>query len=414
MTEHSAVDEVEAFDPSSLQDGLLRHVTDVHERLARAREQGPVMLSNPFVETASPNLKPADVTVLGYREAQEALSDSERFSNEIYELIMGPVMGRTLLQMDGAEHRANRALVSPAFRQRLLARWETELVQLVVDELIDAFAPRGHADLVREFTFAFPVQVIARMLGLPRRDYPRFQRLSIELLNVVYDWDRGMAASRSLGEYLGTVLAERRREPADDLISELASAEIDGEKLTDDEIYGFVRLMLPAGVETTYRSSGNLLVALLTDRASLDRVMADRSLVPNAIEEGLRWEPPITSLVRHARRDTTLGGVQIEAGMNVNVSVASANRDPARYDDPDRFVFDRTNINHLTFGYGPHLCLGMHLARMETRVAINALFDRLPNLRLDPDAEPPQITGVAFRSPASLQVRFDRQLDGRR
>jgi cytochrome P450 len=407
MTEHGAIDEVEAFDPGELQDGLLRHVTDVHERLKRAREQGPVMLSNPFVETASPNLKPADVTVLGYHEAQEALSDSERFTNQIYELIMGPVMGRTLLQMDGPEHRANRALVSPAFRQRLLARWETELVQVVVDELIDSFAPRGHADLVREFTFAFPVQVIARMLGLPRSDYPRFQRLSIELLNVVYDWDRGMAASHALGDYLGNILTERRKEPADDLISELATAEIDGEKLTDEEIFAFVRLMLPAGVETTYRSSGNLLVALLTEPAVLDRVTADRSLLPNAIEEGLRWEPPITSLVRHARCDTTLGGVEIDAGMNVNVSVASANRDPARYDDPDRFVVDRTNINHLTFGYGAHLCLGMHLARMETRVALDALFDRLPNLRLDPGSEPPQITGVAFRSPASLQVLFD-------
>jgi cytochrome P450 len=407
MTEHGALDEVEAFDPGELQDGLLRHVTDVHERLKRAREQGPVMLSNPFVETASPNLKPADVTVLGYHEAQEALSDYERFSNEIYELIMGPVMGRTLLQMDGPEHRANRALVSPAFRQKLLARWEAELVQVVVDELIDSFAPRGHADLVREFTFAFPVQVIARMLGMPRSDYPHFQRLSIELLNVVYNWDVGMAASKALGEYLANILAERRKAPADDLISELATAEIDGEKLTDEEIYAFIRLMLPAGVETTYRSSGNLLVALLTEPTNLEQVIADRSLLPNAIEEGLRWEPPITSLVRHARVDTTLGGVEIDKGMNVNVSVASANRDPARYDDPDRFVLGRTNINHLTFGYGAHLCLGMHLARMETRVALNALFDRLPNLRLNPDADPPQITGVAFRSPASLQVLFD-------
>src|SRR4051812_1164261 len=223
MTE---LNDVEAFEPDSLQDGLLLHVTDVHERLAQARERGRVMLGNPFAETHAPNMKPADMTVLGFAEAEQVLTDPETFSNGIYELIMGPVMGRTLLQMDGPEHRANRALVSPAFRQRLLARWETELVQVVVDELIDSFAPRGHADLVREFTFAFPVQVIARMLGLPRRDYPRFQRLSIELLNVVYDWDRGMAASHSLGTYLAAILAERRRNPADDLISELATAEI--------------------------------------------------------------------------------------------------------------------------------------------------------------------------------------------
>src|SRR4051794_1618307 len=178
MTDAGTADSVETFDPSSLQDGLLMHITDVHERLAAAREQhGPVMLATPFVETHAPNTKPADVTVLGYDEAEQVLSDPETYSTEIYELIMGPVMGRTLLQMDGPEHRANRALVSPAFRTKLLQRWETELVQVVVDELIDSFVDRGRADLVREFTFAFPVQVIARLLGLPRGDYPRFQRL---------------------------------------------------------------------------------------------------------------------------------------------------------------------------------------------------------------------------------------------
>ena len=406
MTDAHAVDDVETFDPDSLQDGLLMHITDVHERLAEARERGPVMLGNPFVETTAPNIKPADVTVLGYDAAEQVLTDPETFSSEIYEMIMGPVMGRTLLQMDGPEHRANRALVSPAFRTKLLQRWETELVKVVCDELIDSFAGRGRADLVREFTFAFPVQVIARLLGLPRRDYPRFQRLSIEQINVVYDWDRGIAAARDLGEYLAGVLAERRRQPSDDLISELATVEIDGSTLTDEEIFAFIRLMLPAGVETTYRSSGNLLVALLTRPENLERVVANRPQLPRAIEEALRWEPPITAIVRRAIRDTSLGGVDIDAGMNVNISVASANRDPARYPHPDEFDLERKNISHLTFGHGPHVCLGMHLARMETRVALNALFDRLPGLRLDPDAEPPKITGVAFRSPAALPVLF--------
>lgn len=407
MTDAHTIDEVEAFDPDSLQDGLLMHVTDVHERLAAARERGPVMLGNPFVETTAPNIKPADVTVLSYDAAEQVLTDPETYSSEIYEMIMGPVMGRTLLQMDGAEHRANRVLVSPAFRSKLLKRWETELVQVVVDELIDAFADRGRADLVREFTFAFPVQVIARLLGLPRADYPRFQRLSIQLLNVVYDWDTGIAAAHDLGEYLAGILAERRREPSDDLISELATVEVDGSTLTDEEIFAFIRLMLPAGVETTYRSSGNLLVALLTKPENLEQVVANRPQLPRAIEEALRWEPPITSIVRRAIRDTTLAGVDISAGMNVNISVASANRDPARYANPDVFDLDRKNIQHLTFGHGPHVCLGMHLARMETRVALNALFDRLPELRLDPDADPPRIAGVAFRSPAALPVLFD-------
>src|SRR5579884_2060825 len=381
-------------------------VENVHERLREARAKNRVMVGNPFSETASQTLGVAGVTVLGYDECQMVLTHPDTFSSSIYEHIMGPVMGRTLLELQGAEHRASRALVSPSFRTTLLERWRSELVQVVVDELIDRFAPRGRAELVREFTFAFPVQVIARIMGLPRADYPRFQRLSIELLNVVYDWERGIAASAALKKYLGGILAQRRQAPQDDLISTLAESEIDGERLSDDEIFAFLLLILPAGVETTYRASGNLLVALLTEPALLEAVRADHGLVRSALEEALRWEPPITSVMRVAARDCELGGIKIPAGTNVNVSVASANRDPTRYPDPDSFDFTRKNIAHLTFGGGPHLCLGMHLARMEATVAITALLDRLPDLRLDPKAPKPRIVGVAFRSPLALPVEF--------
>ncbi|WP_082951872.1 cytochrome P450 [Mycobacterium sp. 852002-51057_SCH5723018] len=430
----------EEFDPAEMQGGLLMHVENVHERLREARERHRVMPGNPFAEINSGQVGELGVTVLGYDECQTVLTHPDTFSSSIYEQIMGPVMGRTLLELQGAEHRAGRALVSPSFRTTLLERWRTDLVEVVVHELIDRFAPRGRAELVREFTFAFPVQVIARIMGLPRQDYLRFQRLSIELLNVVYDWERGLAASRSLKAYLGEVLAERRRRPQDDLISTLAESEIDGARLTDDEIFAFLLLILPAGVETTYRASGNLLVALLTEPAPatmqseamrsganapapatmqseamrrsganaplLDALRADRAGLRGAFEEALRWEPPITTVVRTAVDDCELAGVAIPAGTHVSVSVAAANRDPARYDDPDRFDPTRKNIAHLTFGGGPHLCLGMHLARMEGAVAINALLDRLPDLRLDPTAAAPRVSGVAFRSPAALPVEF--------
>ncbi|MDT5056350.1 MAG: hypothetical protein QOF66_4716 [Mycobacterium sp.] len=403
MTSPAPLDE---FDPAELQDGLLMAVENVHERLAQAREEHRVMQGGPFAETSTGTLRADGVTALGYDECRTVLTDSETFSSSIYEHIMGPVMGRTLLEKEGAEHHASRALVSPAFRAKLMERWRSELVEVVVHELIDRFAGRGHADLVREFTFAFPVQVIARLMGLPRSDYVRFQRLSIELLNVVYDWDRGIAASASLKEYFGKVLAERRRDPQDDLISELAESEIDGERLTDVEIFAFLLLILPAGVETTYRASGNLLVALLTAPELMGAVRADRGMVGGAIEEALRWEPPISTVVRVAARDCELGGMAIPAGTSVSVSVAAANRDPLHYPDPDRFDAGRTNIAHLTFGAGPHVCLGMHLARMESAVAINALLDRLPDLRLDSTAPPPTVTGVAFRSPPTLPVEF--------
>jgi cytochrome P450 len=397
---------LDGFDPAELQDGLLMAVENVHERLREARDRHSVMLGNPFAETSGQKVDVAGVTVLSYDECHTVLTDADRFSSSIYQQVMGPVMGRTLLEQEGAEHHASRALVSPSFRAKLLERWRSELVEVVVHELIDRFAPRARADLVREFTFAFPVQVIARLMGLPREDYVRFQRLSIELLSVVYDWDTGIAASATLKEYFAEILAERRRDPQDDLISTLAQSELDGVRLSDDEIFTFLLLILPAGVETTYRASGNLLVAMLTEPALLQTLRADRAMLRGAIEEALRWEPPISTVVRVATRDCELGGIPIPSGTNVSVSVAAANRDPKRYPDPDRFDPTRTNIAHLTFGAGPHLCLGMHLARMETAVAIDALLDRLPDLRLDPTAPKPRITGVAFRSPAALPVEF--------
>jgi len=402
------------FDPAELQDGLLMPVENVHERLRRARERHRVMPGNPFTETANQTLGVAGVTVLGYDECHRVLTDPDTFSSVIYEQVMGPVMGRTLLEQEGGEHRTSRALVSPSFRSKLLERWRSELVEVVVHELIDRFAARGRAELVREFTFAFPVQVIARLMGLPREDYVNFQRLSIELLNVVYDWDRAVAASASLKEYFGEVLAKRRRTPRDDLISTLAQAEIDGARLTDGEIFAFLLLILPAGVETTYRASGNLLVALLTKPSLLERVRAHREMIRGAIEEALRWEPPITAVVRVTTRDCELAGTAIPGGTTVTVNVAAANRDPERYPDPDRFDPTRTNIAHLTFGAGPHVCLGMSLARMETAVAINALLDRLADLRLDPTAPPPRVSGVAFRSPATLPVEFTATSGGQR
>ena len=394
------------LDSVELHDGLLKPVGNVHERLRQARERHPVMLGNAFTEVTSETIGDQIVTVFGYDECQQVLTDSDTFSSSIYSQIMGPIMGRTLLELEGAEHRMSRALVSPAFRAKLLERWRSELVSVVVNELINRFAARGQAELVREFTFVFPVEVIARVMGLPKEDCARFQQLSIALLNVLYDWENGIAASASLREYFGEVLTERRRNPRDDLISTLAQAEIDGTRLTDAEIFAFLLLILPAGFETTYRASGNLLVGLLSEPALLDRIRTDRAMVPGAIEEVLRWEPPITSVMRVATCDCELGGIEIPAGTTVNVSIAAANRDPARYPDPDRFDPTRTNIAHLTFGAGPHLCLGAHLARMETTVAVNALLDRLPDLRLDANAPMPSITGVAFRSPEAVPVEF--------
>jgi cytochrome P450 len=345
--------------------------------------------------------------VFSFAAVDEALRDARRFCSEGYARSMGVVMGHTLLEMDGDEHRRHRALLSRAFTRRALERWEHELVRPIVHAYVDAFAARGEADLVRELTFPFPVRVVAAMIGLPVEEHRRFHRLAVELISVGVDWEAGMRASRELRALFAPVVAARRRRPEDDLISVLAHAELDGTRLSDEEIYAFLCLLAPAGAETTYRSSSNLLFGLLTHPEQLAKVKSDRSLIAQATEEALRWEAPLLNIMRTATEDTQLGGVPVPKGAAVALNLGGANRDPSRWDDPDRFDIFRAPKPHIAFAIGSHVCLGMHLARMETRVLLDALFDRLPNLRLDPAAEDVHITGMIFRSPLSLPVRFD-------
>jgi len=398
------------FDPFELEDTVSGSIRDPYPRMAELRRQspvhvGPVDLGDGLHE-ADPS-RPQPVTVFGFDEAVQVLRDNQTFSSTVYEGVMGAVMGRTILQMDEPEHRLHRALVSPTFRSKVLERWEGDLVQRVVNELIDGFAGAGTADLVQELTFNFPVQVIAHILGLPRSDFPIFQRWAIGITSVASNWERGMAASEALRDYFSDVLAERRRRPADDLVSELVVAEVDGRTLDDEEIYSFLRLLLPAGVETTYRASGNMLYGLLTNPDQLARVREDRSLVPDAFEETIRWEPPVTVILRRAALDTDIGGVPVEQGADVALLLGSANRDERKYERPDEFDVFRESRQSVGFGFGVHVCLGMHLARMEARVAVNTLFDRLPDMRLTPEAgQDLHIKGMAFRSPIALPITF--------
>ncbi len=401
---------LERFDPFELQDTVSGDIRDPYPRLAELRRQSPVHVGPIDVGdgVSEPDLtRPQPVTVLGFDETVQVLRDNETYSSTVYEGIMGMVMGKTILQMDEPEHRLQRALVSPTFRSKVLEQWEGDLVQRVVDELIDDFAADGSADLVQQLTFHFPVQVIAEILGLPRADFPRFQRWAIEITSVAANWDRGVAASQALRDYFAGFVEERRVHPADDLISELLAVEVDGRGLDDEEIFSFLRLLLPAGVETTYRASGNLLYGLLTNPDQLRAVREDRSLLPTAFEETIRWEPPVTVILRRATVATDLAGVAVEEGADVGLLLGAANRDERKYDDPDRFDIFRTSRQSLGFGFGVHVCLGMHLARMETRVAVNALLDRLPDLELAPaPGQDLHIKGMAFRSPIALPVGF--------
>jgi cytochrome P450 len=382
-------------------DSIAGDVRDPYPELAETRRRTPVqhVPGDPGWPDTYIFYRHADVT--------QVLRDAESFSSSVLKEVMGPVMGEhIILGMDAPEHRRHRALVSAAFQAKALQRFEQELVAKVVSELIDAFEDHGRAELVRQFTFLFPIRVIARILGLPPEDHADFQRWTVAIVGAQGNWEGGLEASKELAEYLAPILEERRARPADDLISQLAQAEIDGDRLSDEEIFSFVRLLLPAGAETTYRSSGNLIYLLLSHPDQLEAVRRDRQLVPQAIEEALRLEPPLLITSRLCVRDAEVGGTRVPAGSQVVVMLGSANRDEERYPDPDRFDVFRQPQPHVSFGHGPHLCLGMHLARLETKVALNALLDRLPGLRLDPEGDDPHIHGQIFRSPTCLPVLF--------
>lgn len=397
-------DDLEDF--GSFDDAVSGDVRDPYTELARIRREQPVQRLD-FSGMPHEESKPVFI-VYRYEDVAEVLRDNETYSSSIILAFFGDALGKhVMLGMDEPTHRRHRALVSGAFTQRALARRENEVAQ-VGNGLIDRFADLGRADLVREFTFPYPTQIIAGLLGLPREDYAQFQRWSISLLSITVNRERAVAASEALRDYFVPILAARRVEPRDDLISSLAQAEIDGEKLADEEIFSFLRLLLPAGVETTYRSTGNLLFGLLSNPGQLEAVRADRSLIPQAIEEAVRWEPPLLTITRVATRETELGGVRIPAGSTVMPMLGSANRDEERWSDPDRFDVFRAPRPHIGFGHGTHVCLGMHLARIEMRVALELLFDRLPDLRLDPEAGDPHIRGQVFRSPTSLPVLFGK------
>ncbi|MGA3256992.1 MAG: cytochrome P450 [Mycobacterium sp.] len=396
-------DDLEDF--GAFDDVVSGNIRDPYPELARQNREEPVQRID-ISGMPGEEGKPVFI-IYRHEDIVQMLRDNETFSSAIIISAFGDVLGKqVMLGMDEPEHGRHRALVSKAFSQKALARWEDNLVGKVGNELIDGFARVGKADLVKDFTFPYPTQIIAGLLGLPRDDYPQFQRWSISLLSFTVNPERGKAASEALVKYFSPILEARRAEPRDDLISSLAQAEIDGEKLSDEEIYSFLRLLLPAGVETTYRSLGNLLFALLSHREQFEAVKADRSLLPQAIEEAVRWDAPLLNITRVTTRETELSGVKIPAGCSVMPMLGAANRQEDRYPEPNEFDIFRAAKGNVGWGYGVHVCLGMHLARMEMRVAMNLLIDRLPNLRFDPEADDLHIRGQVFRSPAALPVVF--------
>ena len=345
-------------------------------------------------------------TLFDFNSVFAAFRDDELFGSEMYNKTIGLVFGPTILGMHGKQHHDHRSLVSKAFRQSALERWEPAVIDPICDQLVDKIKNDGGADLVKAITFEFPTRVTAALLGLPQEDLDLFRRLSLDLISIQVDIEAGLTASVELGTYFQQQVDQRRSPMTNDIIGDLVGAEIDGEKLTDEAIISFLRLLLPAGLETTYRSSSNLLYLLLTHPDQLEALQRDRELIPAAIEEAFgtrrHW-----SACRGPPPDVEIHGIPIPArrpGQPVHRLGQSRRNAVAR---AGTFDIHRPRRAHISFAGGIHSCLGMHLARVETRAMLNSLFDRVTDLELVPD-EDTKIVGMPFRSPRNIPVTFRR------
>jgi cytochrome P450 len=347
-----------------------------------------------------------EYSAVSFEAVNTVFRDNRLFTSKLYDKTIGLFMGPTILAMDGKQHRDHRNLVSAAFKSKALAHWEPAIVRPICNKLVDEFIDAGEADLVRQFTFEFPTRIIAELLGLPDDDLPMFRKRAVEVISYHVNYERAFEASAALKDYFLDQIEKRRSKPTEDIIGDLVAAEIDGEKLSDEAIYSFLRLLLPAGLETTYRSSGNLLYLLLTHPDQFGALQAEHGLIAQAIEEGLRFETPLTTVQRHTTEDTVLEGVAIPARSMIGVCMGSANRDEKRWERAEEFDIFRKRLPHISFAAGEHTCLGLHLARLETRVGLECLLNRLTNIKLVTDDDP-HIHGQPFRSPTALPVTFE-------
>lgn len=356
-------------------------------------------------------------SVWGHEQCLDVLRRSEVFSSSWYDATLTRSIGPTVIGMDAPEHRRHRVLLQPAFQRRQMEQWRSDIIGPIVAEHLDRVRPQGRADLYAELASKVPVHTISAALGLPVHDRDQFFDWAIAMTAATHTPEERQAASQAVADYIAPLVAERRQSPRDDLITYLVEAQVpasdaadgvDQRPMTDEEVATFVRLLIIAGAGTTYRAFGSLLFHLLSNPEQFDQVKADPSLVPAAIEESLRIDQPLAHFGRIVRSDTEIDGVTIPAGSIVELNVGSANHDPAQWPDPDRFDIHRSKPDrHLSFGFGVHRCLGIHLARAELTEMLEQCIATLPGLHLDPDDPEVHMTGLVFRLVNRLPCRWE-------
>jgi cytochrome P450 len=357
---------------------------DPHPPLARLRSSAPVA----WVPALGGWL------VTGRDLALEVMRSPDRFTVDDPRFSTGRVTGRSMLGSEGEEHARHRAPFGPQFRRDAVHERLGPVVSDEVDRLVDAFAADGRrAELRGSLAGPLAAAVVMHALGLSGAG-----------VDAVLGWYRAMA--RAVTEVTaGRSLPAAGLEAFEELRSAVDAAVEPPPGLSREESVSNAAVMLFGGIETTDGMIANAVMHLLSEPRALAAVRAEPSSVAAAVEESLRLEPAAATIDRYATRDTTLGGASIGRGDLVTVSIAAANRDPAAFEEPDRFWPGRPNAGrHLAFAAGPHVCIGMHLARLETHTALRRLLDRLPGLRLDPAAPRPAARGLVFRKPPELWV----------
>ena len=358
-----------------------------------------------------------------YDDVRTALTHPS-FTTRSYAAQTEPLLGRTIIQLDGREHALQRGLLTPSFREGSIKERFSGLIGDAIDELTGAVASRGEADLIGDVVVHLPVRIMAGLLGLPTPDRDRFRTWYIALiqgaLNLTGDPVvalAGTTARDELDAYLRPLVAERRESPGTDLISSLATTTVEGDRLTDEQIIRFAMLMVFAGGEATEKGLSTTLRNLLSHPDVLAAVREDMSLLPRAIAESFRYTAPTHMVPRQTCEEVRVSGGLLPAGAEVMCFLGSANRDERRFADPDRFDLHRPEADpkraftgaadHLAFGGGRHFCLGAVLSRLEIEVAVSRILQALPDLRLADETPPPDV-GLFLRGPATLRVRFFR------
>jgi cytochrome P450 len=348
-----------------------------------------------------------------FQLCEKAFRDNVRLSNATYHLDGSTPKTMGILEMDNPEHHAFRAAVQSLFiRPRAQKWWREHFIDQIVTDLVASLHDRLRAELNLQLCARVPVHTITRAVGLRGEDAMVFRNALVGTAANRHGNEARMSANATVHRMLMDEIVRRREEPGEDILSWLIAAEIAplGENmrhLSDDEIVIFARLILLAGGGTTWRQLGIVLMALLGDRDQLEAVRADRTLVGAAIEESLRWNPTNPLFTRIAVEDMPLGDLVVPKGAIVDICLGAANRAPARWDNPDVFDVHRPFKQHLGTGIGAHMCLGRFVAQAEMEVTINQLLDQFPDMRLDPEAPAPQITGgLEQRGVSSLHVRL--------